>query len=156
MSGVPREDVAPGETAEVSMGGGAIAETDPIPGAQILSPGPEKARETPGTLRASGSRDAAGLRQDSIQGSRGALRGQSSAVGMSLPLLTQWKASSGCRVPVLWLPMVGGARAASSSSEELRELGGTCPGLPSALSWEKKRAWFVEFAPSPSGVAATS
>lgn len=108
MSGVPREDVAPGETAEVSMGGGAIAETDPIPGAQILSPGPEKARETPGTLRASGSRDAAGLRQDSIQGSRGALRGQSSAVGMSLPLLTQWKASSGCRVPVLWLPMVGG------------------------------------------------
>lgn len=67
------------------------------------------------------------------------MRGWNSAAGTSLPLLTQWKAClvagflfCGC----LWW----GARADSSSSEELRELGGTCPDLPlapSAPSWIK-------------------
>lgn len=51
-------------------------------------------------------------RQGSVQGSgeqhEVSVRGHSSAAGISLPLLTQWKASSCCRVPVLWSPMVGG------------------------------------------------
>lgn len=36
------------------------------------------------------------------------VRGHSSAAGTSLPVLTPWKASSCCRVPVLRLPVVGG------------------------------------------------
>lgn len=51
-------------------------------------------------------------RRRSMQGSweqgKVSMRGHSSAAGISLRLLTQWKASSCCRVPVLRLPMVGG------------------------------------------------
>ena len=63
--------------------------------------------------------------------------GRSSAAGMSLPLRTQWKACHVAGFLFCGCPWWG-ARAASPS-EELWELGGTCPGLPSALSWKKKR-----------------
>lgn len=101
--------VPPGEAAEVSMRGGATAEID-------LTPGARGATETPGTPRASGRRDAAGSRRESVQGSGGALRGCSSAVGMSLPLLTQWKACLVARFLFCGCPWWG-ARAASSSEE---------------------------------------
>lgn len=47
-------------------------------------------------------------RQESLLGSGGAVLVRNSDVGISLPLLTQWKASSCCRVPVLRLTVVGG------------------------------------------------
>lgn len=52
--------------------------------------------------------------------------------GMPLPLLTQWKACLVAGFLFCGHPWWG-ARAVSSS-EELRELGGTCPDLPLAPS----------------------
>lgn len=80
--------------------------------------------------------DAAELQAGIMEASVGAMRGRNSAAGISLPLLTQWKTGFlFCGCP--WW----GARAASSSSEKLRELSGTRPDLPlapSVLSWTKE------------------
>lgn len=130
------------------MRGGATAEID-------LTPGARGATETPGTPRASGRRDAAGSRRESVQGSGGALRGCSSAVGMSLPLLTQWKACLVARFLFCGCPWWG-ARAASSSEEawNLVELVQASP-LLSPRKKKKRELHFVESAPSPSRVTAT-
>lgn len=88
------------------------------------------------------------LGQASVQGSGRALRGRSSAAGMSLPLLTQWKA---CRVAgflfcgrPLW-----GARAASSS--ELRDLVELVQASPLLSRGKKERTLFVESTLVPGG-----
>lgn len=84
--------------------------------------------------------DAAELQAGIMEGSVGAMQGRNSAAGMSLPLLTQWKACLVAGFLFCGCPWWG-ARAASSSSEKLRELSGTCPDLPlasSVLSWKKE------------------
>lgn len=153
-----REGVPPDEAPEVSLGSGAVAEAPW--GAQILSRGQWEgfgSTHAPGTPRASRSRDAAEPQAGIHAGKWGAARGLSarsqfccrnipaSADAME-SLLVAGFLFCGCP----WW----GARAASSSSEELRELGGTCPDLPSApsaLSWKKGRCVCVS---SPLGVTA--
>lgn len=83
--------------------------------------------------------DAAELQAGIMEASVGAMRGRNSAAGISLPLLTQWKACLVTGFLFCGCPWWG-ARAASSSSEKLRELSGTRPDLPlapSVLSWTK-------------------
>lgn len=135
-----RED----EDPEVSTGSGAIA--DSPSGEHRFYPGgsgePSKALEPrrpvgllglPGVGRCE-------LQAGIMEASVGAMRGRNSAAGISLPLLTQWKACLVTGFLFCGCPWWG-ARAVSSSSEKLRELSGTRPDLPlapSVLSWTKE------------------
>lgn len=151
--------MVPQRKGRCHVGSGAVAETPW--GAQILSWGQRGAIEGLGSTDATGapgasrSRDAAEWRAGIHAGKRGAARGLSARSRFcrrSIP------APADVMESLLFLPGScfvvvhgGGARAASPSSEELRELGGTCqtsPQCPQLRPGKKEMCWCLQ---SPRG-----